>query len=95
MRKSNFINISVHKKKGKVLRVIENYEKLNAAADIVIKDTKKLTPVNTVEKELVLQDNLLLEDSETFTKSRENKINVSRAAKEKRIAENHSFYRGF
>ena len=41
MRKSNFINISVHKKKGKVLRVIENYEKLNAAADIVIKDTKK------------------------------------------------------
>ena len=55
MRKSNFINISVHKKKGKVLRVIENYEKLNAAADIVIKDTKKMTPVNTVKKSLFLK----------------------------------------
>ena len=63
------------------MRVIENYEKLNAAADIVVKDTKKLTPVNTVEKELVLQVNFLLEDSETFTKSRENKINVSRDSK--------------
>ena len=42
MRKSNFIEISVHKKKWKVSSVIKNYEKSKAAADTVIKDTKKL-----------------------------------------------------
>ena len=42
LQKSNFIEISVHKKKWKVSSVIENYEKSKAAADIVIKDTKKL-----------------------------------------------------
>ena len=38
------------------MRVGEKYEKLKVAADIVIKDIKKLFPVNGVEEELVLQD---------------------------------------
>ena len=77
MWKSNLINISVHKKKRNVFRFIENYEKSKAAADTEIKDTKKkLIPVNTVEEELILQDNFLLENSETFTKSRKKIINL-------------------
>ena len=37
---------------------------------------KKLIPVNTVEEELILQDNFSLENSETFTKSRKKIINL-------------------
>ena len=77
MWKSNLINISVHKKKRNVFRFIENYEKSKAAADTEIKDTKKkLIPINTVEEELILQDNFSLENSETFTKSRKKIINL-------------------
>ena len=44
---------------------------------MVIKDIKKSLPVNTVEEELVLQDDFSFKAPETFTTNRENIINVS------------------
>ena len=45
--KFNLVNIiPAQKKKRNVSRVSEKYEKLKAAADIVIKDIKKLFPAN-------------------------------------------------
>ena len=47
MPKFNLVNIiPAQKKKRNVSRVSEKYEKLKAAADIVIKDIKKLFPAN-------------------------------------------------
>ena len=60
MWKFSLINISVCKKKKNISKVIENYEKSKTAPDIVINDTKKLFHVNTVEEELVLQDDVCL-----------------------------------
>ena len=71
------INIPVRKKKRNVARVGEKYEKWKAAADIVIKDIKKLLPVNTVEEELVLQDDFCFKAPETFTANRETIMIVS------------------
>ena len=53
--KFNLINIPVRKKKRNVSRLGGKYEKSKAAADIVIKDIKSFL-VNTVDEELVLQD---------------------------------------
>ena len=75
--KFNLINIPVRKKKRNVLRVGEKYEKSKTAADIVMKDIKMSFPVNTVEEELVLQDNFCFEAPETFTTNKEKIINVS------------------
>ena len=61
----------------KCLRVGEKYEKLKVAADIVIKDIKKLFPVNDVEEELVLQDDFCFQASEIFTANRQKIINIS------------------
>ena len=75
--KFNMINIPVRKKKRNVARVGEKYEKWKAAADIVIKNIKKSLPVNTVEEELVLQDDFYFKAPATFTTNRENIINIS------------------
>ena len=73
----NMINIPVCKKKINVARVSENNEKWKAAADIVIKDIQKSLPVNTIEEELVLQDDFCFKAPDTFTTNREKIINVS------------------
>ena len=75
------INIPVRQKKRNVARVGEKYEKWKAVADIVIKNIKKSLPVNTVEEELVLQDNFCFKAPKTFTTNRENIINVSSDSK--------------
>ena len=76
--KFNLINIiPVRKIKRNVSRVGEKPEKLKAAANIVIKDIKKLFPANVVEEELILQDYFYFEALQTLTKSREKIINVS------------------
>ena len=77
--KFNLINIiPVRKIKRNVSRVGEKPEKLKAAANIVIKDIKKMFPANAVEEELVLQDYFCYEALKTLTKSREKIINVYR-----------------
>ena len=77
--KFNLINIiPVRKIKRNVSRVGEKPEKLKAAANIVIKDIKKMFPTNAVEEELVLQDYFCYEALKTLTKSREKIINVYR-----------------
>ena len=77
--KFSLINIiPVRKIKRNVSRVGEKPEKLKAAANIVIKDIKKMFPANAVEEELVLQDYFCYEALKTLTKSREKKINVYR-----------------
>ena len=77
--KFNLINIiPVRKIKRNVSRVGEKPEKLKAAANIVIKDIKKMFPANAVEEELVLQDYFCYQALKTLTKSREKIINVYR-----------------
>ena len=77
--KFSLINIiPVRKIKRNVSRVGEKPEKLKAAANIVIKDIKKMFPANAVEEELVLQDYFCYEALKTLTKSREKIINVYR-----------------
>ena len=44
---------------------------------MVIKDIKKSLPVNTVEEELVLQDDFYFKAPAPFTTNRENIINIS------------------
>ena len=77
--KFSLINIiPVRKIKRNVSRVGEKPEKLKAAANIVIKDIKKMFPANAVEEELVLQDYFCYEALKTLTKSREKIINFYR-----------------
>ena len=63
--------------KRNVSRVGEKYEKSKGGADIVIKDIKKLFPVNTVEEEFVLQDDFCSEAPETFSTNRQKIITIS------------------
>ena len=72
----NLINIPARKQIRNVSRLGGKHEKLKAAADIVIKDIKSF-PVNTVEEELVLQDDFCFEAPKTFTTNREKTINAS------------------
>ena len=77
--KFSLINIiPVRKIKRNVSRVGEKPEKLKAAANIVIKDIKKMFPANAVEEELVLQDYFCYQALKTLTKSREKIISVYR-----------------
>ena len=84
--KFNLINIPVRKKKRNVSRLGGKYEKSKAAADTVIKDIKSFL-VNTVDEELVLQDDFYFEAPKTFTTNIEKIINVSSDSKGKTNSE--------
>ena len=58
------INVPVRKKKINVSRIVKEYEK--SIASVEIKNIKKSFPVNTVEKELVLQNDFCFEAPETL-----------------------------
>ena len=75
------INVPVRKKKINVSRIVKEYEK--SIASVEIKNIKKSFPVNTVEKELVLQNDFCFEAPETLKIFTEKRINVSSDSKGK------------
>ena len=56
--------LPVHEKKINVSRIVEEYEK--SIASVEIKNIKRSFPINTVEKELLLQNDFCFEAPETL-----------------------------